>query len=287
MWWSKWFDVMKSTFRSERQKQIYTVIFEADTKAGRAFDLWLIALILLSLVVVVLESVAVISQRLHPGLMYAEWLFTLLFTVEYGLRLYSAPHPWAYARSFFGVIDLLSILPTYLALFVPELHSLIDVRILRLLRVFRVLKLAQYMHEYAQLRDAIHASRRKIMVFLATVLMAVFVIGTLMYVIEGPQNGFTSIPTSVYWAITTMTTVGFGDITPKTDLGRAVASLMMLMGWGVLAVPTGIVTAEMVKRPDGVVTTRTCPACLKEGLLPEDRFCRHCGEALPEYQSSR
>lgn len=278
---------MNNPFRSERQRQIYTIIFEADTKAGKTFDLWLIACIMLSLAVVVLDSVAAISQQFHSGLMLAEWVFTLLFTIEYGLRLYSAPQPWVYARSFFGVIDLLSILPTYVALLVPEVHSLIDIRILRLLRVFRVLKLAQYMHEYAHLRDAIYASRRKIMVFLATVLMAVFVIGTLMYVIEGPENGFTSIPIAVYWAITTMTTVGFGDITPKTDLGRAVASLMMLMGWGVLAVPTGIVTAEMVKRPDGVVTTRTCPACLKEGLLPDDRFCRHCGAALPEYERTK
>lgn len=274
---------MHTTFRSHWQERIYTVIFEADTRAGKAFDVGLIVFILGSLAVVVLDSVSTIADAHHEALMLAEWAFTLAFTLEYVLRLYSAPHPWAYARSFFGVIDLLAILPTYLALLMPEVHSLIDVRILRLLRMFRVLKLTQYVAEYTQLRNAISASRRKIMVFLASISMVIMIIATLMYVIEGPENGYTSIPVAVYWAITTMTTVGFGDITPHTDLGRALASLMMLMGWGVLAVPTGIVTAEMVHQPGQQLTTRTCPACLREGLGADDRFCRFCGEELPRY----
>jgi voltage-gated potassium channel len=229
--------------------------------------------------------VASISARHHQALGVAEWFFTLSFTLEYLLRLYCAPKPWAYARSFFGVIDLLAILPTYLAYFLPEIHSLVDIRILRLMRVFRVLKLTHYLAEYAMLGNALRASQRKIMVFLTTISMVLMVVGTAMYVIEGPNNGFTSIPVSVYWAITTMTTVGFGDITPHTDLGRLLASLMMLMGWGVLAVPTGIVTAEMVKPShNSAVTTRTCPACLREGLGPNDRFCRSCGEQLPHYE---
>lgn len=272
-------------FRSERQRAIYTVIFEADTFWGKAFDLALIGFILLSLVVVVLDSVEAIYLRHHSTLYRLEWLCTLLFTAEYFTRLYCAPKPLAYARSFFGVIDLLSILPSYVALVFPELHSLIDIRVLRLLRVFRVLKLTQYLHEYRQLRGALQASSRKILVFLTTVLMLIFIIGSLMYVIEGPEHGFTSIPVAVYWAITTMTTVGFGDITPQTDLGRAVASFMMLLGWGVLAVPTGIVTAEMVHRPDPKPTTRTCPSCMHEGLGAKDHYCRHCGTALPDYQS--
>ena len=269
------------------KQRIYTVIFEADTRAGRLFDEVLIAAILLSLLVVVLDSVESVSTRHNGFLSVLEWLFTLLFTTEYVARLWCAPKPWVYARSFFGLVDLLAILPTYLALFFPELHALIDVRVLRLIRVFRVFKLTLYMAEFTHLGKAIRASSRKILVFLSVVLMLVLVMGTLMYVVEGPAHGYTSIPVGVYWAITTVTTVGFGDITPKTDLGRALASVMMLMGWGVLAVPTGIVTAEMVgvnRASATPVTTRTCTACLAEGLGADDRFCRHCGAPLPHYQ---
>jgi voltage-gated potassium channel len=232
-----------------------------------------------------------ISNRFHASLTTLEWVFTLLFTLEYLARLACTPHPLRYARSFFGIIDLLAILPTYLALLVPELHALVDVRVLRLLRIFRVFKLTHYMAEYTHLGNALRASARKILVFLSVVMLVVMVMGTLMYVVEGPANGYTSIPVAVYWAITTITTVGFGDITPKTDLGRLLSSLMMLMGWGVLAVPTGIVTAEMVGqggRPaPGPVTTRSCPACLAEGLGPTDHFCKHCGAALPPYVTGR
>lgn len=263
--------------------QVYTVIFEADTRAGRLFDQLLIAVILTSVAVVAADSVHSINVRFHRELTLAEWFFTLIFTVEYLARLACVRRPWQYARSFYGVIDLLAVLPTYLALLVPEVGALIDVRVLRLLRVFRIFKLTAYVTEYQVIGLALRASRRKILVFLAAVMMIVLVIGTLMYVVEGPANGFTSIPTSVYWAITTMTTVGFGDITPKTDLGRLIASMMMLLGWGTLAVPTGIVTAEMTYARRATVTTRTCQVCLTEGHMPDANYCRHCGAVLTRY----
>ena len=272
------------TRRSWRSRA-YTIIFEADTRAGRLFDLLLIATILASVLVVILDSVQSITARHGALFNVLEWGFTLLFTAEYVLRLLCVRHPLRYATSFFGVVDLLAVLPTYLAFFVPEAHALIDVRLLRLLRVFRILKLGAYVSEFGFLGAALMASRRKIVVFIGFVLITVVVMGTLMYVVEGPENGFTSIPIAIYWGITTMTTVGFGDITPKTDLGRFIASCMMLMGWGILAVPTGIVTAEMTAhrfaRP---VTTRVCPDCLTEGHDADARFCKHCGKPLPEYQ---
>ena len=265
--------------------RLYTIIFEADTRAGRAFDLALIVMILASVAVVVADSMASVHQQHGRWLKGLEWFFTLAFTAEYVARLACVRHPWRYARSFFGFIDLLAILPTYLAVLVPEMHALIDVRLLRLLRLFRLLKLTAYVSEFGALYQALRASRRKIAVFLSFVLMVVTIMGTLMYVVEGPDNGFTSIPIGVYWAITTMTTVGFGDVTPKTDLGRFIASLMMLMGWGTLAVPTGIVSAEMMaQRTQREPTTRTCQECLSEGHAPSARFCRDCGVKLPPYQ---
>jgi voltage-gated potassium channel len=265
--------------------KVYTIIFEADTRAGRLFDQWLIALILTSVAVVVLDSVEGTSARFGNLFVALEWIFTIAFTLEYIARLLCVRHPMRYVLSFYGIIDLLALLPTYIALLVPEAHALVDVRILRLLRVFRVFKLTAYISEYQSLGRALQASRRKIMVFLVGVLMIVLIMGTLMYVVEGPGNGFVNIPTAVYWAITTMTTVGFGDITPKTDLGRLIASTMMLLGWGTLAVPTGIVTAEMVgERGRETVTTRTCHECLTEGHAPEANFCLHCGANLPLYQ---
>jgi voltage-gated potassium channel len=261
---------------------LYTVIFESDTRAGRLFDIWLVIIILASVGVVVLDSLPGQSARLERVFVGLEWIFTALFTVEYAARLACVRHPLRYALSFYGVIDLLALLPTYLALLVPEIHALIDVRVLRLLRVFRIFKLTAYITEYTAMGQALRASRRKILVFISAVLMIVLVMGTVMYVVEGPVNGFTSIPTSVYWAITTMTTVGFGDITPKTEFGRLIASVMMLLGWGTLAVPTGIVTAEMTARRMGSQpVTRTCPECLKEGHAPEAHYCLHCGAALP------
>ena len=263
----------------------YTIIFEADTRAGRLFDLLLIAFIVASVVVVALDSIEAIHAQYEPLFTVLEWTFTAVFTLEYIARLACVQHPLRYARSFFGVIDLVAVLPTYLAVFFPGLHALIDVRILRLLRLFRILKLGAYVQEFAALGRALSASRRKITVFLSFVIMVAVIMGTLMYVVEGPAHGFTSIPTSVYWAITTMTTVGFGDITPKTDLGRAIASVMMLMGWGTLAVPTGIVSAEfMAQKVPREPTTRTCHNCLSEGHGPTDRYCRDCGAQLPVWQ---
>lgn len=266
--------------------QLYTVIFEADTRAGRWFDLALVWTILASVVVVMLDSFEHLHARWGGVFNVMEWLFTLLFTTEYLARLACVRRPLRYARSPFGIIDLLAVLPTWAALVVPGLHALIDVRLLRLLRLFRILKLAEYVEEYAALGRALAASRRKILVFLSFVLLVVTVMGTVMYVVEGPANGFTNIPVSIYWAISTMTTVGFGDITPKTGLGRFITSAMMLVGWGTLAVPTGIVSAEFTAQRihgRGRPTTRTCQACLSEGHAPSARFCSDCGAGLPRY----
>ncbi len=265
--------------------RMYTIIFEADTRAGRWFDLGLIAAILMSLAVVVLDSMAAVHAVYARELRVLEWMFTLTFTVEYVARLACVRSPGTYARSAFGIIDLLAVLPTYVALLVPGVNALIDVRVLRLLRVFRILKLTHYVAEFGALGRALAASRRKILVFMSFVMLVVLVMGTLMYVVEGPENGYTSIPVGVYWAITTMTTVGFGDITPQTDLGRIIASIMMLVGWGTLAVPTGIVSAEFTaQRMHREPTTRTCHECLSEGHAPSARFCRDCGAALPPYR---
>jgi voltage-gated potassium channel len=239
---------------------------------------------LLSVTVVVLSSVESIALRHGQLLTVLEWFFTFIFSVEYFVRLSCIKHPLRYAKSFFGIIDLMAILPSYVGLVIPGAHVLLDVRILRLLRMFRILKLTSYVHEYGLLGRALMASRRKILIFLSVVMMIVFLLGSVMYVVEGPDNGYTSIPTSVYWAISTVTTVGFGDITPKTDLGRAIASLMMLLGWGILAVPTGIISSEITaQRNERSPTTRTCTECMTEGHAPDAGFCKHCGAALPPY----
>jgi len=266
--------------------RLHRVIFGIDTKAGRAFDIALVVAILLSILVVVLDSVPVIRAR-HADLMrLLEWGFTLLFTLEYLARLATVRHPLRYAMSFYGIIDLLSVLPTYVSLLVPGSQALLDIRILRLLRVFRIFKLTLYIEEYTRLAEALAASRRKIMVFLSVVLMAVLILGTVMYVVEGPAHGYTSIPTAMYWAIVTMTTVGYGDITPHTTLGKAIASFMMLLGWGILAVPTGIVTAELSarrsdRRHGAPRVPRNCQACGSGGHAADARFCKDCGAALP------
>ena len=263
----------------------YTIIFEAETRAGRLFDLALLAAILASVAVVMLDSMALMHEEWGHVFTLLEWGFTLFFSAEYLLRLACVRHPRRYATSMFGIIDLLAIAPTWLALFLPGLHALIDVRVLRLLRIFRILKMGAYVVEFGNLGRALVASRRKILVFLSFVLLVVTVMGTLMYVVEGPENGYTSVPISVYWAITTMTTVGLGDITPKTDLGRMIASIMMLIGWGTLAVPTGIVSAEFTSmRLRAEPTTRTCHECLSEGHEAGARYCRDCGARLPAFR---
>jgi len=244
----------------------------------------LLATILTSVAVVVLDSVEGIGSRYRGLFQMLEWCFTLLFTLEYAARLWCVRHPARYAGSFFGIVDLLAFLPSYLALLLPHAVAFQGIRVLRLLRIFRIFKLSAYIAEYRALGQALRGSARKILIFLSVVLMTVLLLGTTMYVVEGPDNGYTSIPTAVYWAIVTMTTVGYGDVTPHTDLGKFIASAMMLIGWGILAVPTGIVTAEMtVQRFVRQPTTRTCHECLSEGHEPEANFCKDCGARLPEY----
>lgn len=265
--------------------QVYTIIFEADTRAGKLFDVLLIAAILASVAVVVIDSVDSLSQRHDRLLNVLEWTFTLLFTVEYAARLSCVRQPMRYATSFYGIIDLLAIFPSYLVIFIPDANLLLDVRILRLLRIFRIFKLTAYVGEFRALGSAIAASRRKIFIFLSIVLMIVLLMGTLMYVVEGPEHGYTSIPVAMYWAVVTMTTVGYGDITPQTDFGRLIAAAMMLLGWGIIAVPTGIVSAEMTARRFAAPkpTTRTCHECLSEGHESNAQFCKDCGAKLPPY----
>lgn len=265
------------------RRRMHEVIFESETPEGRLFDKVIVTAILVSVGVVIADSVPQLNQRFRTVFDVVEWFFTIFFTIEYLARLASVQRQLKYALSFFGIVDLLSVLPTYLAIFFPEVHALIDVRILRLLRIFRIFKLTEYVTEYQMLGEALAASRRKIMVFLSAVLMVVLILGTLLYVVEGPEHGFIDIPTSVYWAVTTITTVGFGDITPKTDAGRFIASVMMLIGWGTLAVPTGIVTAEMTARRHvrGPFLPRTCAKCGASGYGPEARFCQMCAEPLP------
>lgn len=266
--------------------RLYTIIFEADTRAGWRFDVLLMIAIVLSILVVIVDSMDAASKNYGMALNGLEWMFTILFTVEYLARLACVRHPWRYARSFYGIVDVLSILPTYVALIFPEIFVLLDVRILRLLRIFRILKLTLYVAEYSALGDALRASRRKILIFITFVLMLILVLGTVMYVVEGPGNGYTSIPVAMYWAVVTMTTVGYGDLTPQTDLGKLIASIMMLLGWGTLAVPTGIVTSEMAAQrfAPRTATTRTCPDCLSEGLAAHAKFCQNCGAALPPHR---
>lgn len=265
------------------RRRLYDVIFGIDTPAGRGFDVALIWIIVISVLAVMCDSIESTHDAYEELFDVGEWVFTVIFTVEYLARLTCVEQPIRYARSFFGVVDLLALLPTYLAIILPGVNVLVDVRVLRLLRIFRVLRLGKFVAEFGALGKALNASRHKIFVFLFFVVILVFVMGTLMYVVEGKENGFTSIPLSIYWAITTMTTVGFGDITPQTDFGRLIASVMMLLGWGTLAVPTGIVGAEFTA--DRITqannhSARSCIDCGHRESDPEARFCRRCGTAL-------
>ena len=262
------------------RERAHEIIFEADTPAGKAFDVALIGAILLSILVVMLESVPSIAERHGAALRQAEWVLTILFTVEYGLRLLSVGAPAAYARSFYGVIDLLAILPTYLSLFFPGAQALIVIRALRILRVFRVLKLAHYVRETEDLMRAMRASARKILVFMFAVLTLVVILGSLMYMVEGPEHGFTSIPKGVYWAVVTLTTVGYGDISPHTTGGQMLASVIMIMGYGIIAVPTGIVTVEMGLARRSMVSTQACRSCGRDGHETDADFCKFCGTGL-------
>lgn len=266
---------------SRWRSKLHEVIFEADTPSGKAFDVALLVVILASVLVVLLESVPSVRADHGRTLWVAEWTFTVLFTVEYLLRLLSVRQPARYARSFFGIVDLLAVLPTYLSVLLPGAQTLLVVRALRLLRVFRILKLGEFLGEARMLSLALKASVRKILVFLAVVLVLVLIIGSLMYLVETPESGFTSIPQSIYWAIVTLTTVGYGDIAPQTVLGRILASLVMILGYGLIAVPTGIVTVEISQAGrTRAVSTQACPNCGAGGHDFDARHCKHCGAPL-------
>ncbi len=264
---------------SNWRHRLYEIVFEAETPSGRAFDMTLTALILLSVVAVFLESVRAMRDVFGNELRIAEWAFTILFSIELLLRLIAVKRPVRYLLSFYGLVDLLAILPTYLSLFIPETRYLLTIRILRLLRIFRVLKLTEYVTGGRVIMDALHASKQKILVFLVAVVTIVTVVGSLMYVIEGEEHGFSDIPTSIYWAIVTMTTVGYGDLSPQTPIGKLLASIVMIMGYGIIAVPTGIVTAELSRRPK-TLSTHVCPECHAEGHDVDAVHCKFCGARL-------
>lgn len=264
------------------QNKLHEIIYEADTKAGKLFDIVLLFLILASIILVMLESVKSIYQVYAFELEIAEWTVTILFTIEYILRIISIKKPSKYIFSFYGVIDLLSTIPKYLAIFFTGTHALIALRGLRLMRVFRILKLARFVGESNNFLKALKASKAKILVFLSFVLVLCIILGTVMYIVESDKSGFTSIPRSVYWAIVTMTTVGYGDIAPITPFGQFLASIIMILGYGIIAVPTGIVSAEMTKSDSNHVHTNTqaCQNCSTEGHYDDAEFCYHCGHKL-------
>ena len=275
---------MNSEYNNKNLRgKLYDIIFEADTPGGKHFDLGLMVIILLSILFVMLESVPTINDKYVHPLHIAEWIITGIFTIEYLLRIWIVKHPIKYIFSFYGIIDLLSILPTYIGLFLPGGQSLMVIRALRLLRVFRILKISRYIHEGQSIARALSASRAKISVFLFAVLMIVTIVGTIMYLIEGEAHGFTSIPRSIYWAIVTITTVGYGDIAPQTALGQMIASFTMIMGYAIIAVPTGIVTAEFSRaKRRSKLSTQCCPECLEEGHDSDAEFCKFCGTKLNE-----
>ncbi len=262
------------------RERLHEIIFEADTPAGKAFDVALLVAIMLSVASVSLESVETIDARYHGLLFTAEWVFTGMFTVEYVLRLICTRRPIGYARSFFGVVDLLAVLPTWLSLLFPGAQHLMVIRALRLLRVFRVLKLGRYLSAATELRRAVWASRAKVIVFITAVLIVVVIMGSAMHVVEGKEAGFDSIPQSMYWAIVTMTTVGYGDVAPVTPLGKLLAAVVMILGYSFIIVPTGIITAELTRGHVKPVSTQACRECSREGHDVDAKCCKFCGAEL-------
>lgn len=262
------------------RERLYVIIFFTNTPAGKRFDTWLLVFIFASLVVVMLDSIAIYRLEYGAFLFGLEWFFTAVFAIEYFVRIYTHPEPRKYIFSFYGAIDLLSVLPAFIALLLPDAQYLLVVRAIRMLRVFRVLKLTQYLSQANFLMVALRGSKQKIVVFLLSVTTMVLVFGTLMYVIEGPSRGFTSIPMSIYWAIVTITTVGFGDIVPQTPLGKAVASLVMITGYSIIAVPTGIFTAELATAMRADSLQHRCPTCEKLSHETNAAFCSRCGTQL-------
>lgn len=265
-----------------RRKRLNEVIFGTDTPAGRNFDVFLIWAILISVALVLLVSVERIAGRYGELFFALEWFFTALFTVEYLLRIYCAVNRRAYIFSFYGLVDLLAILPSYLALLFTGASYLLVIRLLRVLRIFRILKLVRYLRDANLLLRSLGLARRKILVFYASMVVMCVIFGALMFLVEGPGHGFTSIPKSVYWAIVTITTVGFGDITPQTPLGQAIASMTMLIGYSIIAVPTGIVTAELASELGRERTLHRCDNCSRAGHDADAEYCKHCGYKLED-----
>ncbi len=278
------FPRMEKSKQNQLREKIFEIIFEADTPLGKLFDVLLLITILFSVALVMLESVPAINAKHHETLVILEWVITILFTIEYALRIYCVRRPWRYFFSFYGVIDLLSILPTYLGLFYPSTKYLSSIRILRLFRIFRIFGLTQFMRGGSMLLIALRQSRAKIIVFLSFIILIVVVIGSIMFVVEGehPESGFTSIPTSIYWAVVTLTTVGYGDIAPVTSIGKFLASVVMIIGYGVIAVPTGIVSSELSRAKNHPTPTNTqvCPHCHDSFHLDKAVFCKTCGTKL-------
>ncbi len=260
---------------------MHEIIYEADTPAGKTFDVILLFTIIASVMVAVLESVKSVATSYGTLLRTLEWIFTIIFTIEYFARIISIGRPLKYMTSFLGIIDLLSIIPTYLSLILTGAQSLIIIRAIRLLRVYRILKLTRHVKEANVLVKALRSGRFKITVFLSTVISVVLIMGTLMYVVEGEKNGFTSIPVSIYWAVITLTTVGYGDIVPHTIIGQAMATIIMIIGYAIIAVPTGIVSAELIKEAkSGGISTQACPQCSREGHDTDAKHCKYCGSKL-------
>ncbi|MEZ9441675.1 ion transporter [Vibrio sp. 10N.222.54.F12] len=268
--------------RKPLKHHLYVIIFGTHTPAGRAFDISLIVAILASLLVLILESIPNVMTEWSQPLRYIEYTFTALFTLEYLLRLYCSPKPKSYATSFYGVVDLLAILPTYLAIIFPGASFMGVVRLLRVMRIFRILKLVRYLQDSNILLRSLLMARRKILIFFSTVGILVVIFGALIFVIEGPENGFTSIPHSIYWAIVTITTVGYGDMIPQTALGKAIASLTMLLGYSILAVPTGIITAELSNEMNSHKELVKCPNCNRAGHDSDAMYCKHCASELAD-----
>lgn len=262
------------------RKQLYEIIFEADTPAGKLFDICLLIAILLSVITVICESVSQLRHNFALGFITLEWIFTIIFSIEYTLRIYASKHRSRYIFSFYGLIDLLAILPAFLGIFITGAHSFMIIRAFRLLRVFRVLKVSRFSKAGETLILALRASREKIGVFLFTIFTTILLIGTLMYLIEGEKNGFTSIPKSIYWAIVTITTVGYGDITPQTAVGQFFSGLLMILGYAIIAVPTGIISVEVARKEKSKSFSRTCPVCKEPNQDYKAKFCYNCGAQL-------
>tara|TARA_B100000963_G_scaffold105266_1_gene91184 strand:- start:1646 stop:2443 length:798 start_codon:yes stop_codon:yes gene_type:complete len=263
------------------KERLHEIIFEADTKKGKLFDIILLIAIIISVLGVILSSVESIDKKIGNLLTFIEWIFTLLFTVEYFLRIYSIKNSFKYIFSFMGIIDFLSIIPTYLVFLYPPIHVFVDIRAIRLIRIFRIFKLSRYLRGANVMQIALKSSRPKIIVFLLSVILIVIILGTLMYIVEGQKNGFENIPKSIYWSVVTLTTVGYGNVVPVTTVGKFLASIIMILGYGIIAVPTGIVSAAIAKSVTKV-TTQVCRSCSKEGHDSNAKYCKFCGFKLNE-----